>query len=119
MAMRNVDNAASLRLSLLQRFAKTGTTRQEAGGVEGRRGGKPAGAGDQLALSEAARRMDSLEQALAAGRRALADVPDVRADRIEAARARLQAGEYKSDAVKRDVAARLGAVIKRLDSLTD
>lgn len=125
MAMRNVEHTGGLKPQQLQHYLKPALA-----AAKGRQGqaapsaneaavasGK-APAGDRLELSDQSRRLETLQETLEAGRRALAAEPDVREDRVAAAKANLAAGVYERDQVRQTVAARLGSVLRKLEDLT-
>jgi hypothetical protein len=73
---------------------------------------------DRAEISDQARRLEDLRRTMAAGREALSREPDVRQERLAEVRQRLAGGHYDSDEVRRSLAGRLGAVLRRLETLT-
>ena len=71
----------------------------------------------RLEISEAARRLVDLKLAVDSGREALTALPDVRPEKVAAARERLATGFYHSVEVRQAVAGRLVGVIGDLENL--
>ena len=117
MAMQNIDRADSLAGSLLRRLGQKTTGR--AGAQETAEASRPAATGttDSVELSAQARRQERVQVDVASAREALAALPDVREDRVAAARARLKSGVYATEEVRGVVAQRLGTVIRKLEDL--
>lgn len=118
MAMDKINGSPLLRQGLLDRFRGT----ERGGSAQGLGGGTvadgPAGAAtDKAEISEAAHRLVDLKQAVDVGRRAVAALPDVRAERVSAARERLATGFYHSVEVRQSVADRVAGVINSLDNM--
>lgn len=116
MAMDKINGSPLLRQGLLDRFRGT-----ERGAAQP---GSPESAdqltrksGDKADISDAARRLVGLKAAVDAGRAALAQVPDVRPEKVAAARERLATGFYQSAGVRETVAERVGGVLEGLDKL--
>lgn len=125
MAMRNVEQTGGLQPQQLQQYLKPAVTAAKgrqgqatAPANEAAAAGGKAPAGDRLELSDQSRRLETLQKTLEAGRRALAAEPDVREDRVAAAKANLAAGVYEREQVRQTVAARLGSVLRKLEDLT-
>lgn len=110
----------SLQQRILQQYQKGGAAQPDGKTAPAARpmSTRPEPQGDRVEISREALKFESLEEALRAGQRAAADVPDVRADRIAQARERLATGQYDAPEVRRELAARLGHVIKTLEDLT-
>jgi len=118
MAMDKINGSPLLRQGILDRFR--GTERGSTG--SGTSGGAAAEgtagvARDQATISEAARQLVDLKQAVDVGRNALAALPDVRPEKVAAARERLATGFYHSVEVRQAVAERVAGVINSLDNL--
>jgi hypothetical protein len=77
----------------------------------------PAARGDRAEISTGARDLVDLRASVDAGRATLADVPDVRAERVAAARERLESGFYQTAEVRLATAERLKGLLKSLDAL--
>jgi hypothetical protein len=78
------------------------------------RNAKPA---DTMEISEAAHRLVDLRQAVDTGRAAIEALPEIRDEKVELARKRLGQGFYNSQAVRDEVAAKLGSVLDKIDEL--
>lgn len=118
MAMDKINGSPLSRQNAVDLFR--GTERGTAGGGARATGAgeSPAGAsGDRAQISEAARRLVDLKQAVDAGREALAALPDTRPEKVAAARERLATGFYHSVEVRGAVAGRLVGVLDDLDNL--
>ncbi len=72
---------------------------------------------DRLELSPQARQLEQRQSVMEQARRALDQEPEVRADRVAAARRHLAEGRHHSSEVQQELAARLGKVLKQLDDL--
>lgn len=118
MAMDKINGSPQLRQSLLDRFrgADRGGAQPGSGEAPGLPAAAPAPA-DKAEISDAARRLVDLRAAVDAGRAALAQLPDVRPEKVAAARERLATGFYHSAEVRQTVAGRLGGVLESLDKL--
>ncbi|MBK8166119.1 MAG: flagellar biosynthesis anti-sigma factor FlgM [bacterium] len=116
MAMDKINGSPLLRQGLLDRFrgSERGSTHLGAPDSTNQPAKKPA---DKADISDAAHRLVDLRAAVEAGRAALAQVPDVRPEKVAAARERLATGFYQSAEVRQAVAERVGSVIESLDSL--
>lgn len=118
MAMERINGTPMFRQGILERFrssdARTGTPGQDATNSAG---GPAAGGADKADISDAARRLVDLRRAVDTGRAALASLPDVRPEKVAAARERLASGFYQSDAVRETIADRVAGVVKGLDTL--
>lgn len=118
MAMDKINGSPLLRQGLLDRFRGAERQGTQAGGpdpsAQGANGSKPA---DTANISDAARRLVDLKAAVDAGRAALSQLPDVRPEKVTAARERLATGFYHSVEVREAVAERVGGVINSLDNL--
>ena len=86
-----------------QRFERTEPKRsQRAAGAESTAGS--VGSADRVELSDDARQLETVKNRLAEEAR---NQPDVREDRVAQAKARLEAGEYEGENVKRVIADRI------------
>lgn len=118
MAMDKINGSPLLRQGILDRFRGA-----ERGA--GQAGTNPGGAtdpstaptADKADISDAARRLIDLRQAVDTGRRALAELPDVRPEKVAAARERLATGFYNAVEVRDAVAERLAGVVAGIDNL--
>jgi len=124
MAMNNIGRPSQVQPGILEQFQKSaGKTRRQNetdspddGKLKVGPGSVPA---DRAEISENARKLEDMSQMYKAGQRALETVPDIRQDRVTQARERLESGYYNSDEVRQDVSGRLGAVLKKLETLLD
>jgi hypothetical protein len=122
MAASKIDRPALIQPKVLEEFqksmragrAKAGPRRDLAEQI-----GQAPAAGDRAEISAQGKKLEDLRRTFTSSRPALASAPDVRQERLSEVRARLQSGFYNTDEVRQQVAARLGAVLKRLDSLID
>jgi hypothetical protein len=118
MAMDKINGSPVLRQGLLDRFRGSERGGAQPGTPDA--AGQPAAtpkAADKADISDAARRLVDLRAAVDAGRAALAEVPDVRPEKVAAARERLATGFYHSTEVRQAVAGRIGDVIANLENL--
>lgn len=83
--------------------ARRAESRRAEGAGRTRSGERPQ-ASDSVELSADAQRAQALQDRLS---QEVRDVPDVREDRVAQARARMQAGEYDTENVRRVIADRL------------
>jgi len=120
MAMNRIDRPPLVQPKVLEQFKKS-TGQREVGsdrlGRETTQAIQKEQVKDRVEISESARKLNHMRQALVAGRKALDRVPDQRQQRLDQARARLQTGYYNSEEVRQEVAAKLRTVIKMLDTL--
>lgn len=119
MAMDKINGSPLPRQGLLERFRGTGksTNLPVDGGVAAADKPKSGAAGDRAEISDAARRLVDLRQAVDTGRAALALLPDPRPEKVAAARERLATGFYQSAEVRQTVAGRVAGVLEGLDQL--
>lgn len=116
MAMDKIKGSPLLQQGLLDRFRGTERGAAQPGTPEAT--GQPARkSADKADISDAARRLVDLKAAVDAGRAALAQVPDVRPEKVAAARERLATGFYQSAEVRQTVAERVSGVFEGLDRL--
>jgi hypothetical protein len=85
--------------------------------TEGSPVGPQAPRGDRAEISTSAHDLVDLRTAVDAGRSALADLPDTRADRVAKARERVASGHYQSAEVRLKTAERLQSALTNLDAL--
>lgn len=121
MAMDKINGSPLTRAGGLDPFAGTGRSEKDSkaesqpGTAAGpARNFKPA---DTMEISDAAHRLVDLRAAVDTGRQALEALPDVRTEKVEEARKRLHQGFYNSQAVRDEVAAKLGSVIQKMEEL--
>lgn len=118
MAMDKINGSPIPRQDLLDRFRgieRGGTGNGSGSGAAGDVANAPTV--DKADISDAARRLVDLRQAVDVGRNALAALPDVRPEKVSAARERLATGFYHSVEVRQAVAKRVAGVMDGLDSL--
>jgi flagellar biosynthesis anti-sigma factor FlgM len=123
MAMNNIGRPSFVQPGALEQFRKQEATptRDQASGADskGSQIGQGQQAQDRAEISSHARRLEDLRRTMDQGRQALAEVPDVRQERVEEVRNRLASGHYQKAEVRQDTAQRLGAVLRRLDALIE
>lgn len=73
--------------------------------------------GDTAEISATAHRLMELRQAVDRGRVALSGLPDIREDKVAAARERLKSDYYQSRAVRDQVAEGVASVLQGLEEL--
>lgn len=118
MAMDKINGSPLLRQNAVDLFRGTERGGSGAESATGGTGSAASGKGaDKADISEAARRLVDLKHAVDAGRQALAAVPDLRPEKVAAARERLATGFYHSVEVRQAVAERVAGVISNLDNL--
>ncbi len=120
MAMNKIDGAGFIQPNILDKFLKSNASHEEKPDRLASSGGQATAGkqgGDRVEISEHARKLDDLRHTLEASRKAYSLLPDVRQERLAQARARLESGFYDSAEVRDEVAARLGAVFKQLESI--
>ncbi len=118
MAMDKINGSPLLRQGILDRFRGAERGAGQAGTNPGAVTDPSTGpTADKADISDAARRLIDLRQAVDAGRRALAELPDVRPEKVAAARERLATGFYNSVEVRDAVAERVAGVIAGIDGL--
>lgn len=118
MAMEKINGSPLLHQGLLDRFrgaerGGTGPDTNSGATAEGTTGATA----DKAVISEAARRLVDLKQAVDVGRNAMAALPDVRPEKVAAARERMATGFYHSVEVRQAVAERVAGVIQTIDAL--
>ena len=118
MAMEKINGSPLLRQGILDRFRGAERGANQAGADPGSIADPNLGStADKADISDAARRLIDLRQAVDVGRRALADLPDVRPEKVAAARERLATGFYNSVEVREAIAERVAGVVAGLDNL--
>lgn len=121
MAMDKVNGSPAMRPGLIDQFQRTkpGQEAPDPGVIatDSPLAGKPAAPGDKAEISQAAHRMAELREAVDIGRTALKALPEVRQDRIDEVKDRLDKGYYQSVEVIETVAERLSPVIDAMDGL--
>jgi hypothetical protein len=118
MAMDKINGSPVPRQGLLDRFRGAERGANGTGAELGATTEPKTTAGaDKADISEAARKLVDLRQAVDVGRNALAALPDVRPEKVAAARERLATGFYHSVEVRQAVAERVSAVVSGLDNL--
>ena len=108
MSMNKIDGSQltpSRQLDSFEGTARSNKTDSEknshAGGVTAEKATKT---GDTAEISEKAKQLMALRQAYDSGLESVAKLPDVRAEKLEAVRARLDEGYYNSTEVREKVA---------------
>jgi len=76
-------------------------------------------AGEKLEISPSARKVAEMRTLVEAGRSRLEAEPEVRADRVAAAKRRLEAGVYSTDEARQRTAEQLSPVLRDLSRLLD
>jgi hypothetical protein len=121
MSMHRIGKPNLVQPHVLDRYRQSHPPKQaeanETGAAASQAKIRPQQVSDKLEISENARKLEDLRRNVDAGREALQSVPDVRQERLDEVRQRLQRGYYDSEKVRRTIATRLADVIKRLDSL--
>ncbi len=120
MAMDRIQGRPQIHQGALESFRRTDRKGAEEGaettaGVPAQGTGKAAG-GDQLEISPAGQQLVDLKEAVETGKSALAALPEVREERVAAARQRLAQGFYHSSAVREKVAEKLVGVFGAMES---
>jgi hypothetical protein len=125
MVMERIGGFSNLGRTLLDRFqgfdrADAPDSRRQAStdnsvsavGDEG-----PSRTLDKADISSKAHQLNELRNAVDSGREALAQLPEVRSDRVAAVKERLNRGYYNSLEVRTQVAAKLNDVARTLEEL--
>ena len=118
MAMDRINGSPLIRQSQIDRFQ--GSERPRADQIGAETGGAAAAGGaevDRVEISDTARKLVDLRQAVMAGRSALGSLPDVREDRVAEVRERLSVGYYQSAEVVNKVAEKVAGVFGAMDEL--
>jgi anti-sigma28 factor (negative regulator of flagellin synthesis) len=122
MAMDRINDQNLIRQGLVDKYKGTQRSKDAGKGGQGQeaaqnnptRSVKPA---DSVQISEAARKMVDLREAVDTGRTAMENLPEIREDKVAQARQRLEQGFYNSTEVKQEVAGKLSQVIDEMDQL--
>jgi len=121
MVMDRINSFTNLSKGLLDRFQKSDRTDAPDGQptpVIGSSGhDHRATPADTADISPKAHRLIALRHAMDSGREALEELPEVRQDRVDQVRARLDRGYYNSIEVRTRVAERLNDVAGNLEDL--
>ena len=121
MSMDKINGSPLLQHGLLEGSRRkdpveTGTKQESTAADTPATGAAPA-SGDTAQISETAHRLMELRQAVDIGRTSIAAVPDVRADKVAEAKARLKTDFYNSSEVRDKMASGLAAVFEGMDKL--
>lgn len=122
MAMDRINSPNLVRQGLVDKYkgaqkAKDADRDASGAGAAEQGAARPAQPADSVQISDAARKLVDLREAVDAGRAALGELPEVRDDKIAAARKRLEQGFYNSPEVTQEVAARLSKVMNDMEEL--
>ena len=120
MAMNNINGSQPYSPSLVDKFAGTPQAQERAGEAvadKDKATARQLRSGDKAEISDAARNLMDLRQAIDAGRAAMEALPDIRQDKVDEAKTRLDQGYYNSVEVRDQVAERLQRVIEDMDQL--
>ena len=128
MAMERVDGSGTHQPRPLDGFSRSGEVARGRDSARADRTGAPGAPGgpeiapetaDRAEISDNARKMADLKSTLEESRMAYDRSPEIRRDRVEEVKSRLASGYYESVQVKETLAARLGAVVRKMDDLLD
>lgn len=119
MSMDKINGSPLMRPGLMDRFKvdnkeKSGSEASSAVNTDDRTATKPA---DKADISDTAHQLMDLRAAVDTGRAALEGLPEVREDRVEEAKKRLEQGYYNSQVVQDKVASSLVKVLGKIDEL--
>ncbi|MBK7671600.1 MAG: flagellar biosynthesis anti-sigma factor FlgM [bacterium] len=118
MGMDKINSSPLQSRGLLDRLRGTARDETKPTGTPATSADLPAAAtADKADISEAARRLVDLKHVVDAGRDAIAQLPDVRPEKVTAARERLASGFYNALEVRQVVAGRLGGVFDGIEKL--
>ncbi len=121
MVMDKINGFTNLSKGLLERFQRSGPADSpdpESSGKVGATGhDRKAVPTDTAEISPKAHRLIALRHALDSGHKAVDELPEVRQDRVEQVRARLNKGYYNSVEVRTRVIERLEAVARNMEDL--
>jgi hypothetical protein len=118
MAMDRINGSPLLRQNQIDRFQGSERPRGDSGAGEA--AGAPPASGaeiDRAEISDTARKLVDLRQAVMVGRSALGGLPDVREDRVAQVRERLAMGYYQSAEVTSKVAEKVAGVVGAMGEL--
>lgn len=118
MAMDRVNGSPLVRPNILDQFQTTKKGEDKSEGTAPAAGtattqGKPTV--DKAEISAAARELVDLRRAVETGRAALAELPEVRTERVAEVQQRLERGYYQSIEVRDKVAGRLMGVVQAME----
>ncbi|MGD9549165.1 MAG: flagellar biosynthesis anti-sigma factor FlgM [Candidatus Krumholzibacteriia bacterium] len=118
MAMDRINGSPLVRPNILDQFQTTRKGEEKAEGPVSAVGaamsqGKPTA--DKAEISDAARELVDLRQAVETGRAALAELPEVRPERVAEVQQRLERGYYQSIEVMNMVAERIMGVVQAME----
>ncbi len=129
MAMDRVEGAGTQQPRPLDGFARSGELSRSEDSARANRNDtaeRPAASPekgleirDRAEISDGARKIAELKSTLEESRMAYDEAPEIRRNRVDEAKSRLASGYYDSVQVKDTLAARLGAVVRRMDDLLD
>jgi len=121
MVMDKINGFSNLSKGLLDKFQGSGRTDSKDRNISGEtHPGSPERRtipADKADISPTAHRLNALRNAVDSGLRALEALPEVRQERVDEARSRLDRGFYNSVQVRDRVAERIGAVSRQLEEL--
>lgn len=117
MTMPKIDTTSFVPPRQAAAYAKGRVAPPSTAATEGAQPSLPVPTGDRAEISANARDLVDLRAAVDAGRSTLAQEPDVRADRVAAAKRKLAEGHYHSAEARQKTAARLQGVLEELDRL--
>lgn len=121
MGMNKINNASLMQSQMLEKFQ--GTSRSDKAEKDGQTqaneatNAKNAAPADKADISDRARQLMDLRQAVDTGRMAMEALPDVRSEKMAEVRARMEKGYYNSTEVLDEVAEKIGKVIGNMDEL--
>ena len=121
MSINKVDGSSVLRSQMVDKFqgtSKSEDQKKETPGIPADgTNGKASVRSDSLEISEAAHKLMNLQKAVDVGRTAMEATPDIREEKMDEVRQRLETGYYNSVEVRDKVASKVGNVIEELDKL--
>jgi hypothetical protein len=121
MVMDRINGFSNLSKGLLDKFQKSDRPEapdgQPTNGIGSSGQDHRAAPADTVDISPKAHRLIALRHAVDSGRQALDDLPEVRQDRVDQVRDRLNRGYYNSVEVRARVAERLNDVARKLENL--
>lgn len=117
MSLNKIPPSAANQSQLIEHYQKAQEQRRNSRTEPGQsgQGQERVPGGDQAEISSQAYKTAALNRLLAAGRQALGPEPEVRHERLDEVRQRLDEGFYDSAAVREQVAARIGKIILASD----
>jgi len=120
MATNKIDRSLNMQSKMLQNFQQASRTDAQKNGDAARSaaaGSCVADAvrsGEKLEISDSARKLSEMRGLLDAGKAALAKEPDIREDRIAAAKQRISSGHYDEPRVRSRFAENLAATLEKI-----